>query len=224
MCMSNTKQLGLAWTMYAGDYREILPPNQNGGGARGWVDGWLDFTVNHADNTNTVFLTKSKLGPYTQSVGIYRCPADNFLCKVGGKDVLRVRSVSMNGFLEGYAYGNSPGSTWYPDYFAFNKMTDIINPAPSSLWVFDDEHPDSINDGWEITNVTDRNSWTDLPASYHNRAGGFNFADGHSEIKSWKAKSTEVKVKRQQYNGFPIADKNYIDIDWMIAHSSAKRK
>ena len=55
------------------------------------------------------------------------------------------------------------------------KWTVSSGPNPSQLWVFNDEHPDSINDGWEIINPTDLNNWTDwhLPASYHNGACGF---------------------------------------------------
>ena len=84
-----------------------------------------------------------------------------------------------------------------------------------------DEHPDSINDGWLITGVTSPDSWVDLPASYHNRACGFNFSDGHSEIKRWLEASTVVSIKHQQYNGF-IAPKSR-DIAWLIQRSTALR-
>src|SRR2546426_1044648 len=100
--------------------------------------------------------------------------------------MLRVRSNSMNGFVEGGLYHDpSGGSSWYQAYRRYEKMSDIVDPSPSKLWVFVDEHPDSINDGWMITNVTDPNNWTDLPASYHNGACGFCFADSHAEIHKW---------------------------------------
>ncbi len=98
-------------------------------------------------------------------------------------------------------------------------MTDITAPDPSSLWVFVDEHPDSINDGWLITDVESKTSWVDLPASYHNGACGFAFADGHSRIKKWLEASTVVKVKKMQYNGFNAPGSR--DILWMISRSSA---
>ena len=45
------------------------------------------------------------------------------------------------------------------------------------------KHPCSINDaGFFNPNVS---SWVDQPASYHNGAAGFSFADGHSEIHKW---------------------------------------
>ena len=112
-------------------------------------------------------------------------------------------------------------STWYPTYRAYHKTTDVVNPNPSTLWLMNDEHPDSINDGWEIMNPTDRNTWVDLPASYHNGAGGFNFVDGHSEIKRWLESSTVVKIQFRQYNAFS-ANKSR-DIAWIIDRSTALR-
>ena len=225
LCMSNTKQLGLAVIMYAGDANEWFPPNMNGGTKdtnASWVAGWVDWTANNPDNTNKLFLLNAKIGPYTHDVGVYHCPADNHPVKTPAGPKTRIRSVSMNGFVEGGAYGKATsGSTWYSTYNNYNKTTDVINPSPSNLWLMDDEHPDSINDGWQITNVTDPNSWTDLPASYHNGACGFNFADGHSIIRKWVEPSTVVKVKYSQYNGFSAPKSK--DIQWMIERSSAKR-
>src|SRR5215204_1933233 len=204
MCLNNMKQLTLAWIIYADDHQGRLPPNANGSSARGWVDGWLNFQANNPDNTNIVFLTNSKLGPYAnKSIGIYKCPADVYTCSFRNIQMPRVRSMSMNGFIEGGQYRDaSGGSTWYHDYFRYDKMTDIVNPPPSRLFVFVDEHPDSINDGWMITDVTNPNTWVDLPASYHNGACGFSFADGHGEIKKWLEASTRVRVTKNQFNGF----------------------
>ena len=53
-----------------------------------------------------------------------------------------------------------------------------------------DEHPDSINDGYFINNPSGT-AWQDIPASYHNGACGFSFADGHSEIKKWKSATSK---------------------------------
>ena len=128
----------------------------------------------------------------------------------------------MNGFIEGGAYGRSATqSTWYAGYWNYNKTTQVVNPSPSQLWMMNDEHPDSINDGWEIMNPTDFNNWVDLPASYHLGACGFTFVDGHSEIKRWREPSTSAKVQYRQYNGFPA--RNSADIRWIIERSTAKK-
>ena len=227
-CLSNQKQLTLAWYMYADDNQSNLVPNHDGGVtdyALSWVPGWLDFTANNTANTNLNYLRQSKIGPYTKNVGIYHCPADVYTCREGQATLLRVRSVGMNGFIEGGAYKGehkSGDSHWYAGWWAYDKMSDIIHPPPSRLWVFVDEHPDSINDGWTIMGVTDPNNWVDLPASYHNGACGFGFADGHAEIKHWVEASTKVPVTPGQYNGFPAPRSR--DIQWIVERSSAQSR
>ena len=63
-CLNNNKQLGLAWLMYCEDYEGFMPPNQNGGGSRGWVNGWITFNSNASDNTNILWLvgTRKQVG------------------------------------------------------------------------------------------------------------------------------------------------------------------
>ena len=72
-CPSNNKQLELALILYTEDHEGGLPPNQNGGGSRRWVSGWLNFSV---DNTHKLWLVGAKkqigrlypkLGPYSLS-------------------------------------------------------------------------------------------------------------------------------------------------------------
>jgi prepilin-type N-terminal cleavage/methylation domain-containing protein len=228
-CMSNLKQLTLAWAMYPDDNNNSLPPNQNGGDGGGvnmpsWVNGWVDFTANNTDNTNLAKLANALIGPYcSKQTRIYQCPADIYTCTMWGKEVRRVRSISMNGFIEGDAYkgrkSNPRGSIWYSTWRAYTKLSDITKPVPSDLIVFADEHPDSINDGWMIINVTDLNNWTDLPASYHGNACGFGFADGHAATHKWRDSRTAVPVKKTQYNGFSAPGSK--DIQWMIQHVSA---
>jgi prepilin-type processing-associated H-X9-DG protein len=84
------------------------------------------------------------------------------------------------------ALGNLPDDPWVKK--PSRKMAHIIDPAPSSTWVFIDEHPDGINDGYFA--ISPMNSWIDLPASYHEGACGLAFADGHSMIKKWRCPFT----------------------------------
>ena len=75
-----------------------------------------------------------------------------------------------------------------PNYTQFFKTTQI--PHPAEIFVFLDEHPDSIDDGYflnkdaEVTygdhSYSGSFEWHDLPASYHNNSAAFSFADGHS--------------------------------------------
>src|SRR5208282_302995 len=53
-CLSNHRQLGLAWIMYAGDNHDFCCANVEGGATNtpSWVLGWEDFTFNNAQNTD----------------------------------------------------------------------------------------------------------------------------------------------------------------------------
>jgi prepilin-type processing-associated H-X9-DG protein len=128
----------------------------------------------------------------------------------------------MNSFIEGGAYAGEHAagdSHKFKGWWAYDKTSDIRNPPPSMLWVFIDEQADSINDGWMKVSPNDPNSWTDLPASYHNGACGFGFADGHAEIKKWLEDSTKIPVTMIQHNNFPAPRSR--DLSWVIERSTA---
>ncbi len=219
-CLSNLKQLQLAWYLYAEENNGNLIPNLWAGSAnirntaKNWVAGRLDFSGANRDNTNTLFLSQSPLYKYTQNIGVYRCPADQSMVKTAGGSVRRSRSLSMNGWVgdvEGRAWG---GQT---EYRLINKLDDFIRPGPTMTFVFVDEHEDSIDDGWFAVNMRDRGPGTmiaNYPASYHNGAGGLSFADGHAEIRKWLDPRTKIKVSKK-YIDLNILSPNNRDITWL---------
>lgn len=225
-CLGNHRQLGLAWIMYAGDNHDLCCQNVEGAPnttPTSWVLGWEDFVANNTQNTNVDMIKQGLLGPYTQNPGIYKCPADIYLCLEGGVKLPRLRSNSMNGYLQGNGYRSTSSSYFYPDYRCYNKMSDIISPTPVDLWVFTDEHPDSINDGWLIIDPTTQNSWgNDLPGSYHDHANSLTFADGHSELHKWMDASTSAPVMQVEHGTFPGTAPVDVDVQWMISHSTVK--
>lgn len=223
-CLNNGRQMQLAWTMYAHDFQDWMVAS------RRWVAGALDFT-SHPDNTNTALLMdpdRSHLAPYTTAYEIYKCPADRSTVTIGGKIHPRVRSYSMNSWMEGdpslagVAGSNDGNRGDGRMYYRFGKTTSIIYPSPSQAWVMVDEHPDGINDGWmAVTMYTDgRAYWRDLPASYHNGACGFSFADGHSEIRKWVEASTLEPIRRV-YNPFNFFTTELRDYQWISERSTA---
>src|SRR5947207_2768910 len=95
-CLNNEKQLTLAWIMYADDFQNNLVPNHDGGTQDynlSWFPGWENFVPDNTDNTNLNYFKLSKIAPYTKSVGIYKCPADIFMCKEHGAQMARIRSI-----------------------------------------------------------------------------------------------------------------------------------
>jgi prepilin-type N-terminal cleavage/methylation domain-containing protein/prepilin-type processing-associated H-X9-DG protein len=229
-CLGNQKQLGLAWVMYADDNNARLVPNQGGGVPVGsqpqlssWANGWQDFTANNHDNTNILALMGTPFGPYTRTIGIYKCPSDIYLCVQGGVRLPRIRSVSMNAFV-----GCGPDQGTASGWLDYAKITDILTPPPVQLWVLVDEHPDSINDGWLTDDPGSTSSWGDLPGSYHNGGAQFAFADGHAEYKKWQdpykpatGSGTVQPVLQISRTGFP--DPNGKDLLWYSLRTSARK-
>jgi prepilin-type N-terminal cleavage/methylation domain-containing protein/prepilin-type processing-associated H-X9-DG protein len=220
-CMNNGKQLTLAWTAYATDNAERLVVNvPSDGGSNFWVAGNLSWSDSNTDNTNTTMLRYGLLGNYTaRNVGVYKCPADSSATIKGP----RVRSFSMNAFV-GTADIAGNVRTIASGWAQFFKTGDFRNPA--GTFVFLDEHPDSINDNWFVFcsngDPSERVDWSDLPASYHNGAAGFSFADGHAEIKKWLVGSTKHPVmKNSSYLPLTITGGTR-DIDWVADKSTFK--
>ena len=186
-CLNNLKQLQFAWFMYAGDHSEQLVYNSDNapGEPTGWVMGWLRTAQ---DATNVNLLKQGLLWDYNKSLPTYKCPADRSTAvEADGKEYPRVRSISMN--------GNMNGNSWYTvatasTYFTYRKYPDIVRPSPAAAFVFLDEHPDDIDDGYFLVNLTTHSGWGNMPANYHNGACGFSFADGHAETKKWRDPAT----------------------------------
>jgi prepilin-type N-terminal cleavage/methylation domain-containing protein/prepilin-type processing-associated H-X9-DG protein len=225
-CLSNNRQLGLALQMYVGENNDrILPNRPTGSGS--WCNGLLSWSANNPDNTNTLNLTQSLLGPYIgQSVGIFKCPGDVYDCMEGGVSMPRVRSCSMNGFVDSTSYAVTTAPFDYSTYRSYTKMSSIAGqpPGPASLFVFLDEQGDTIDDAWFITDPVKSSYIYNVPASYHNGATGFTFADGHAEIHKWLVGATDVPVTKVYRPGEWLYEAGGSpDIQWLQAHATASR-
>jgi len=213
MCLSNNKQLLLAWHLYAGDYYDACannftipdtllavygPPNPPR--LNNWVNNVMTWGTGGQDGmtvTNEALVKNGILSQYTSgALGVYKCPADKFLSPQQRAKgwANRLRSNSMNALFgrSDNLASSATGKAWAdPAYRQFLKTTEV--PQPSFTWLTVDEHPDSVNDAFFIVSRT-ASQWGDTPASYHNGACGFSFADGHAEIKQWKSARSKYRV------------------------------
>ena len=213
MCMSNNKQLVMGWQLYALDFDDrcannfTIPGTQEAISSRkfnNWVNNVMTWSADNSIDaqsvTNVAWVRNGVLGNYTDgAVGIYKCPADIFVspAQKGKGWTQRLRSMSMNamfGRSNNDAGDNTArGASWAfsGQYRQFIKTTDVAQPAMTYLTL--DEHPDSINDAFFVTDPA-VNNWQDIPASYHNGACGFSFADGHAEVHKWQSNASKYKV------------------------------
>ena len=223
-CMNNLKQLQVAVIMYTDDNQQNLPDNPGTfypppNGPINWIYGkmtWDSLMGTNPQNTNTTMLTSGEIGSYVaKNPGVFKCPADIYRGARGP----RVRSYSMNGFVGDVAnvadwINGQATHTWK----RFLKSGDLGPMGASKLWVLLDECPDSINDGFfSVRMQPDATAkWTDVPASAHNGAGGFSFADGHAEIKKWLDSNTSAPVRHQIGMGCPDNERySPDDITWL---------
>jgi len=230
-CMNNGKQMMLAWQMYALDNNDKVVHSLHGGDATlgagannpnlaPWVSGWLTWGT-EPDNTNEIFLREekySRLGKYMGTIDIYKCPSDTFLSSAqrnkGWKK--RVRSWSSNIGVGHADYKSNPGPFNASEYQIILKNSDFA-AGPVNTWVFVDEHPDSMNDAG-FFNPQNKGAFVDVPASYHNGAGGFAFADGHAEVHKWKGVLNSQQAQKVRTTGLSIPTPKSTDPDVAWLH------
>jgi len=191
-CLNNSRQLQLCWLMYADDQNDRIIVNDPnvGPGSQSWILGYMQD--NNPDSTNKTLIEKGSLFAYNKSTAIYRCPSDLGRSVIGGKKYVRVRSCSINGYMNGVDVGlvffNQKG------YKVNKKTTEISSPPPAQAFVFLDEHQNSIDDG-HFGFAPESDIWMNLPAMWHNNGCDFSFADGHVEAFKWRDPRTlAIKV------------------------------
>ncbi len=194
-CLSNSKQLALAWVMYSGDNQDTIVNNHTAGNSACGPNAWMtsgnklglgSWTGNARTDTTNWSIIFGVLYPYNSNYRIYHCPADRSYVN-GNPGILRWRSYSI-----------SVGMNWMdsseavPDNGSFYKLAQVNKPGPSQASVFIDEAENSIdNNAIGIFCGTDTDptggtiGYWNLPSSRHNNSGVLSFADGHSEVWKW---------------------------------------
>ena len=215
-CAGNLKQLQVCWQLYTDDNNDRLPGNtalNSGdlGNRQGWSaepSSWLQGNA-WADASPTN-LQRGVLYRYSQSLGIYRCPADKSTVRDQGV-IPRNRSVSMSMYMN---FRPDPAD---PEYaLCWHRLGQIQRPGPSRAAVFIDENEKSIQQSAFGINAPDNLTlfnaplwtWVSFPATRHNNAGVLSFADGHVEVWRWR-----------EANTMQIAALN----DWTVLNAAAGR-
>jgi len=201
-CLSNNKQLQLAWTLYTGDNDDRLVLNDHvGGGLAGtnlsWANGWMQQPggVHTAAcpgcDTNPAYFMSGLLGRYAGNAGIFQCPSDKTPYPGSGRQVPYVRSVSMNIFMN-----RTAGAVNSAGYTVFRRESNISKPSDSLVFIH--ESPQTIEDcifrmdlgtsGTGGANPSWRaayNVFENPPAALHSGSTTIGFADGRAESHKW---------------------------------------
>jgi prepilin-type N-terminal cleavage/methylation domain-containing protein/prepilin-type processing-associated H-X9-DG protein len=165
------------------------------------------------DTVPGVGLLVGSIGSYSKNGGVYHCPADHTVDPVSKQ--LRIRSCSANGYVgttvyEAIAHGNEI----ITGYRLFRKTTDFIKISSSDAFVYLDENPLSINDGF-FRGIPNRSSWSDFPAVNHGNSSSFTFADGHAQLQKWR---DAFLYPNPVQTAPPNSLLNGVDNTWLTAH------
>jgi len=219
MCMNNGRQLSLAWRLYSDDNKGGLVTSDDAAynNRPSWMTGDIRNNPNSWDIN--VDVVKSPLWNYAgKSSAIFKCPADSAAVVVAGVSRPRVRSISMSQVFD---FGEwLPASNWR----LYAKMEEIVKPV--NTFVFVDENPKNLNDAAFATRCnglagsgTTGAAIIDLPATYHNRAAGFAFADGHSELHQWKGDL----VLKALPTTTPTTPGDFLDFNYLAFNTTVKK-
>jgi prepilin-type processing-associated H-X9-DG protein len=242
VCLNNTKQMTLGLQVYTGDHEDALPYNlvMNGSSMRtnlNWVNNVMTWDLS-SDNTNLSTIRDAALGPYVSgSPAVYHCPSDRVLSQAQSAAgwESRIRSYSINALVGNAGSASTGGyNVNDPQYKQYFKSSQIFQP--SEIFVFVDEHPNTIDDGSFViqennyntpsagfgTSFTTTPQWTDMPASYHNRSAAFSFADGHSSLHRWMNGGTIRPATPGANQPAAVSGSDQGDVQWMIAHMGSQ--
>lgn len=184
VCLSNVKQLGVAWVLYA-EYNDSKIVNGCTGAAGegnvpidedGWVH-WAGYSDQTTEDQQIQAIKEGALFPYVRNEKLYKCPT-------GLAGEMRTYAIvdSMNGWPSGPIIKN---------------LIDIITPVKRIVfldegWVtFASWSVPYDTEAWWGSVVTESgilaadNRHKDPPPIRHGDGTDFSFADGHSEYWKW---------------------------------------
>ncbi len=176
-CLSNCRQLGLAFMQYAQDNDEYFPLTTHSVNADGTDNSWTDT-----------------LAAYIKSKQIFRCPSDSsasWTTPTGTPARLRRSSYYLNGYLPGtgtFGKVSSVASTASVIYIAESpdeKTGDHFHPQ---LWGAPYDYGSGTSAGSNpYPTIWDSARIETLEIALNRHQGGFNvvYADGHAKWVKW---------------------------------------
>ena len=223
VCISNQRQISLAWLGFANDHNDIMAPNGYGtpeslGESQLWVVGGTH--VDTVGFTDTKFLTDSKMtafGDYIQNGQIYKCPSDRGVVTIFNKKYPRIRSYGLNNFM---GWSRPVNSLNRADRKTFFRISDISEFSPSNFFTFLDVNPSSICHSAFVVLYLESDMMYHWPATYHRNSAVVSFVDGHSETKKWRDKRT---LKHDNIAHFFFSSDNQ-DLRWLQARATYHRQ
>ena len=215
VCLSNLRQLTLAWIAYAEEHDGWLVYGRggtaplNGGALKGWVGTAFNPYLNVTRAELMANPDKGALWPWIKDVDIYRCPARAWRWRQDGIRTWCTYNVvaSANGgtlvpgtYVNKSYLGQHVGST----VLRLTRLTDMVSPGAGQRAVFVDAgvrngaydlfYVDYLHPIWKFNS----------PPIYHRDGVTLTMADGHAEYWKWKGRETVEDVPPVSAPPFPV--------------------
>lgn len=219
VCLTNLKQLTLAWNIYADDNDQKIVNGEAYGGGDGtapvlsggrhkgelwWTgddigDFWSGETL--SEEIQLKAIRAGALWPYCGDVKMYRCPS----CATANMRHYTIVD-SMNGLPRSGTvdFSSNTGKIIEETALWIKNKTDIRVPGPAQRIVFLDQGR-MTPDSYAVHYLTER--WWDPPPVQHGEGTNLSFADGHVEQWTWQGKKT-IEIGKlaavPDYNAHPL--------------------
>lgn len=217
-CISNQKQLALAWTMYADDNHGMIVNMDTESNYFAHGVPWRWFHVHHmpkmaphlapAQKEAVLLQQEYKEGAlwaYAPNGKVLHCPAD-----------IRWRRASCQ-----YAYCSYSGvATLNGQAAQIYKEGGILHPSQRFLWVEENDARGGENrDSWEMHQGTPPlfkdAGFNDKVASWHGHSSTFSWADGHATAHTWRDAATVKYALSMTRSGAPTFAQAPHDLSWL---------
>ncbi|HTX20906.1 MAG TPA: prepilin-type N-terminal cleavage/methylation domain-containing protein [Candidatus Aquilonibacter sp.] len=230
-CLSNQKQMGLAWTMYAGDNQDklVYAPStatptvmQSAGGywfapgaVGAFVASWGGNQATALADVQTQLKTNNLLYRYAPNPGVYHCPGDKrFNLPVGSGWAYDSYALTEN-------VSGPTGST-----SSFTKSTQIKRTSNCMVFVEQADPRGYDNGTFNATVSPPTYGYEDLFATFHGTVNTFCFADGHAEAHTWidsailaAGQAENLGSLNVEYSQFPTQpSQTGVDTAFLVQH------
>jgi prepilin-type N-terminal cleavage/methylation domain-containing protein len=222
----------------AGDPRQ-QPVLQPGGLSADWCPGNMQNSQSvqpgpyPGGSKYSWWIQTGLLYPYINSIAVYHCPADHTLVPRGGGafTAAALRTYSMNCFVQPMDAPGNFTTLWTPTsggpisgWAYYTKQSNMTRPGPSKTWVFTEESPYSIDDGFFALDPRNTTEWFNSPAVLHGTSSVLAYGDGHSAVRQWTDTSM-INEKPATPGGNTdnvMASPSSGDLAWFISVTTAQ--
>jgi prepilin-type N-terminal cleavage/methylation domain-containing protein len=195
VCLSNLRQLTLAWNLYAQEHSGELPLGSlvnnttQSSGRTTVLQAWVGqaFMFPESRSAITEDPDKGVLWPYVRAIDVYRCPAG----RRGHALTYSTFAGARGAWVEGT--GGRIGRT----VLRLSRLTDIMSPGAGQRAVFTDLGFTPGGMHFAVPYLSPKWYQTSAPPIHHDDGMTLSMTDGHVEYWKWRARET-VKIPREQ--------------------------